>query len=118
MKVKRFEVKKAIKNKDPNYISIDEKAEKKPIVGFTEEEILTVREPLREIFSQVLVLPKFKIEDDAHWINDLGGDSMSYVELLQKSEGHFGVKLDEILYGKLATLNEFTEAFLNVLKKK
>ena len=118
MKVKRFEVKKAIKNKDPNYISIDEKAEKKPIVGFTEEEILTVREPLREIFSQVLVLPKFKIEDDAHWINDLGGDSMSYVELLQKSEGHFGVKLDENLYGKLATLNEFTEAFLNVLKKK
>ena len=43
---------------------------------------------------------------------------MSYVELLQKSEGHFGVKLDENLYGKLATLNEFTEAFLNVLKKK
>ena len=91
---------------------------KKLIVGFTEEEIQTIREPLKTIFSEVLVLPKFKIEEDAHWINDLGGDSMSYVELLQKSESYFGAKLDENLYGKLATLNEFTEAFLNALKKK
>lgn len=118
MKVKRFEVKKAIQNKDPNYVSLDSKKEAKKITGFTESEINEIREPLRTIFSEVLYLPKFKIEDESHWINDLGGDSMSYVELLQKAESHFGIKLDESLYGKLATLNDFTEAFLKARKEK
>lgn len=118
MKVKRFEVKKAIQNGDPNYVSIHEKQVHKQIEGFSESEINSIREPLRVIFSEVLSLPKFKIEDTAHWINDLGGDSMSYVELLQKAETHFGIKIDESLYGKLASLNDFTQAILEAMKSK
>ena len=118
MKVKRFAVKKAIQNGDPSYVSIHEKQVHKNIEGFTESEINTIREPLRDIFSEVLSLPKFKIEDTAHWINDLGGDSMSYVELLQKAESHFAVKIDESLYGKLASLNDFTQAILEAKKRK
>lgn len=118
MKVKRFEVKKSIQNNDPNYVSINQKEEKKQIIGFTDNEIDQIREPLRAIFAEVLYLQKGNIKNDSHWINDLGGDSMSYVELLQKSESHFDVKLDENLYGKLATLDDFSEAFLKALKEK
>lgn len=118
MKVKRFEVRKAIQTGDPNYVSIHEKQVHKNIEGFTESEINEIREPLREIFSEILSLPKFKIEDTAHWINDLGGDSMSYVELLQKAESYFSVTIDENLYGKLATLNDFTQAILEAKKRK
>ena len=43
---------------------------------------------------------------------------MSYVELLQKTEGYFNIKIDEGLYGKLATLNDFTQAILEAKKAK
>ena len=63
--------------------------------------------PIREIFSKVLILPTFKIEDDAHWINDLGGDSMSYVELIRDVQDRFGIEFPEELLGQMATVNDF-----------
>ena len=65
---------------------------------------------MRDIFSKVLILPKFKIEDNAHWINDLGGDSMNYVELIKEVQEYFKVTIPEEEYGRLACLNDFVES--------
>ena len=73
---------------------------------------------MRAIFSKILILPQFKIDDDGHWINDLGGDSMSYVELLTTVQDSFKVTIPEELYGKLATVNDFTEEVAKLLKIK
>lgn len=109
MKVKRFVVKKAIESKSEDYIPFDYKAEKKVRKAFSQAVVDQVLEPMRNIFSKILILPKFKIDDDAHWVNDLGGDSMSYVELITTVQSEFDVVIPEDLYGKLATVNDFTE---------
>ena len=62
---------------------------------------------MREIFSKVLILPTFKIDDDAHWINDLGGDSMSYVELIRDVQDKFQIEFPESLLGQMTCVNDF-----------
>ena len=115
MKIKRFVVKKDIKEQNGNYIPIDTKRETKKIEGFDKQTVEEYLIPIRQLFSEVLILPTFKIEDDDHWINDLGGDSMSYIELVKKLEEKFNVTIDEDLYGKLTCVNDFT---LEVIKIK
>lgn len=118
MKVKRFLVKKAIESKSPDYVSIDYKHETKKFKDFDEKTVKEIAEPMRNIFSKILILPKFKIDDDGHWINDLGGDSMSYVELITKVQDEFDIIIPENLYGQLTTLNEFVEEVAKLKKKK
>ena len=108
MKVKRFVVRKAIEEGSQEYIDITKKKENKSFEGFDQEVINSILIRMRKIFSKILILPEFKINDDGHWINDLGGDSMSYVELIQKVESEFGVKIPEEQYGQLTNINEFT----------
>ena len=62
---------------------------------------------MREIFAKVLILSAFKIEDDAHWIDDLGGDSMNYVELIREVQEKFGITFPEDKLGVMATVNDF-----------
>ena len=118
MKVKRFVVKKAIETKSDDYIPFDFKKEKKTFAGFDDTTIENILEPIRGIFSKILILPKFKIEDDAHWINDLGGDSMSYVELITTVQEKFDVVIPEDLYGKLVCINDFVEEVAKLQSKK
>lgn len=118
MKVKRFVVKKAIETKSDDYIPFDFKKETKSFKGFDQKTIETVLEPMREIFSRILILPKFKIDDDAHWVNDLGGDSMSYVELITTIQDRFDVIIPESLYGQLVSINDFVEEVAKLLSKK
>ena len=107
MKVKRFVIKKALEDKTGEYLPIDNKKKAKTFEGFDPKVIETILIPMREIFSKVLILPTFKIDDDAHWINDLGGDSMSYVELVRDVQDHFGIEFPEELLGQMASVNDF-----------
>jgi acyl carrier protein len=107
MKVKRFVIKKALEENSKDYLPIDGKKKAKSFEGFDPKDIEAILIPMREIFSKVLILPTFKIEDDAHWINDLGGDSMSYVELIRDVQEKFGVEFPEELLGQMATINDF-----------
>lgn len=118
MKVKRFMVKKGIEEKSSDYISFDFKKEAKATRNFDAETVKNILEPMRKIFSKILILPSFKIDDDGHWVDDLGGDSMSYVELITNVQDTFGVTIDESLYGKLATVNDFTEEVSKLKKNK
>ena len=118
MKVKRFVIKKAIESKSKDYILMGAKKEAKKFEGFDEETIKSILEPMRDIFSKILILPKFKIEDNAHWINDLGGDSMNYVELVLKVQETFQVTIPEELYGQLTCINDFVEEVAKLKKKK
>ena len=108
MKVKRFLIKKGLEENSNEYVSIDNKKEARTFEGFNPEDIESILKPMRHIFSEVLILPEFKIDDDAHWINDLGGDSMSYVELIRDVQDQFDIEFPEsLLTGSMATINDF-----------
>lgn len=98
-------------------ISLDGKQTKKIAKKIPQEVLDKYLDPMREIFSEVLILPLFKIENDAHWINDLGGDSMNYVELIQKVNEKFKVNIPENKYGKLTCVLDFVEE-IDALKNK
>ena len=118
MKVKRFVVKKGIESRSKDYISFDFKKEVKEDRNFSPEVVKNVLEPMRRIFSKILILPEFKIEDDAHWVDVLGGDSMSYVELITTIQDRFGVTIPEESYGKLTCVNDFVEEIVSLQSKK
>lgn len=114
MKVKRFQVRELIKIKKNAFISFDEKKEIKSFDGYKKEDVEPIITKVRNIFSKTLYLPEIKIGDDDHWINDLGGDSMSYIELIASLDQEFGTKIPEELYAKLTSVNEFTEEILKL----
>ena len=114
MKVKRFQVRELLKIKKGAFLSFDEKKEIKNFDGYKKEDVEPIVKKVRNLFAKTLYLPIVKIGDDDHWINDLGGDSMSYIELINSIDESFSIKIPEELYAKLTSVNEFTEAILNL----
>ncbi len=117
MKVKRYLIKKALETKSPDFVLIDAKHETKIFEGFDKETIENIVVPVRNIFSKVLILPAFKIDDDSHWINDLGGDSMNYIELIKELQDEFHIEFneEELLAQELTCVNDFV---LEIAKKQ
>ena len=118
MKVKRFVIKKEIENDSNKYVLINAKKVSPKTRKFSEETLKNVLPVVRQLFSKVLVLPSFKIDDEDHWINDLGGDSMNYVEVVQEIDRAFDVEISEEKYGQLTCVNDFVEEIARLLKEK
>ena len=118
MKVKRFVIKKEIENGSNKYVLINSKKVSSKTRKLSEDAIKNILPPVRELFSKILVLPTFKIDDEDHWINDLGGDSMNYVELVQEVDRYFDIEVPEEQYGKLTCVNDFVEEIARLLKQK
>lgn len=116
MKVKRVDVKSLIKSNPDAFTGFDQKKEVKSFEGFKKEEVEPVVIHVRDIFARVLLLPVIKVNDDDHWINDLGGDSMSYVELINTINEEFEIDIPEEKYAKLVSVNDFAYEVL-LLKK-
>jgi len=116
LKVRRFKVKELLENNSGGFVSIDSKKSVKKFSKFSEEEALPVVKALRGIFAKILILPIVKIGDDDHWINDLGGDSMSYVELITTINDKFGITIPEekCTSGELTSVNDFAEQILSM----
>ncbi len=116
MKVRRFVIKKAIEENNGEYLPIEKKNESSSKVEFSPDVTKKILEPMRDLFAKVLILPKFKIADDAHWINDLGGDSMSYVELVKEVQEYFNIEFKEETLGVMASINDFTQEVARIKK--
>ena len=116
MKVKRFVIKKEIENGSNKFVLINAKKVSPKTRKFSEETIKNVLPKVRQLFSKVLVLPTFKIDDEDHWINDLGGDSMNYVEVIQEIDHAFNIEISEEQYGQLTCVNDFVEEIVRLQK--
>ena len=118
LKVRRFQVKDLLKHKPESFFDMNEKKTIKTFDGFESSVVEPIVKSVREIFSKVLLLPTFKVGDNEHWVNELGGDSMSYVQLISEIEDCFGIKVAEEKYGLLICVNDFAEMVLTYRGKK
>lgn len=118
MKVKRFRVKELLKIKQKAFVGFNDKKTIKTFDGYKKEDVEPIVKDIRKIFAKVLFLPIVKVGDDDHWINDLGGESMSYIELVNEINKHFGVEIPQEKYALLTSVNEFTEEILVIKQVK
>ena len=118
MEVKRFVLKEAIESGSSDFVG--NATPERPTVsfdGYDPKDVADVSKRVRKIFSKVLMLPEFKIDPEAVWTTDLGGDSMSYIEMCQNLDREFKISIPEEQYGVLACLNDFTKEILDLLGK-
>jgi long-subunit acyl-CoA synthetase (AMP-forming)/acyl carrier protein len=116
MKVKRFELKKAIEAGSDDFL---DEQEKKPSAisfdGYDDDLVELVLARVSKVFALVLLLPEIKIGPNAIWTSDLGGDSMSYVDMVGKLNEEFHVEIPQELYGMIGTPNAFAKEILDLL---
>jgi acyl carrier protein len=118
MKVKRYVIRDALLNNKDDFISFDDKepknVNKQSFTGFEESLVKETVKKITEIFSKTLLLPVFKIDPAADFVKDLGGDSMSYVSMVEDLNHAFHISIDTDKYGKLLSVNDFTYEILSL----
>ncbi len=120
IKVKRMALKKSLEEMKIPYRDLDLKSgtlplnETAPIVveeavpevsGHDTDEI---KEQVRRLYAEALEVEAEKITDDAHFINDLGGDSLQVLSVSLKVEELFSVLIPTEEYGQCTTVNDLT----------
>ncbi|MCR5348824.1 MAG: AMP-binding protein [Bacilli bacterium] len=115
MKVKRFVLKEAIEKGSDDFMGTDAPAKKTvSFDGYDQAKVDATLKKVTKCFSKVLMLPEFKIDPEAIWTTDLGGDSMSYIEMCQLLNKEFKLEIPEEQYGILACANDFTKEILDL----
>lgn len=119
MKVKRFELRKAIESGSDDFLDNEKKQQAEvSFEGYAKEQVEEILARVTKVFSKVLLLPEIKVGPNAIWTTDLGGDSMSYIDMVGELNNEFNVEIPQELYGVLGTANGFTREILDLLSEK
>ncbi len=71
---------------------------------------------VRDTISKMSGIKPDEINPDAHFVKDLGIDSINVVELTVALEKSFGVGIDDMVIAKLNTINATTETVLKIIE--
>ena len=118
IKVKRMALKKSLEEMQVAYRDLDLKSgalplgDTQPIV--VEEAVpdkvgqVEIKEQVRRLYAEALEMPPERISDTAHFINDLGGDSLQVLSVSLKIEEIFSVLIPAEEYGQCTSVNDLT----------
>ena len=111
IKVKRIELKRLYEEKELNYRELDlhsgsagaevAAAGMKNSKAAVRDEILR---KVRSMYSEALEIPESEITDNAHFIEDLQGDSLQVLSMALKAEEEWGITIPAEDYGQCATV--------------
>ena len=79
---------------------------------------VNVKESLRKFIAEVLETEEKEIKDEAHFVKDLGMDSMMALEILAGIEKKYKIIIPEDLLPKFTDLNATTGIVEKILYKK
>ncbi len=71
-------------------------------------EMRRIQDSVRKIYADVLEMSEKQIKDDAHFLDDLGGDSLQVLSTSIKVEEAFGVMIQPEEYGRCTTVNSLS----------
>ena len=119
VKVKRLALKKQIEEKKLAYREIDfnrrdeaPAEESKPLVQEentpSDLQLEEIKQKVRAVYAETLDVPLDQIRDDAHFIDELGGDSLQVLGMSLKIEEQFNVMIPTEEYGKCTTVNDLS----------
>ena len=119
IKVKRLALKKEIEENKLAYRDIDfnrmaEKSsqEEKPLVQEantpSDLQLEEIKQKVRRVYAETLDVAPDQIKDDAHFIDELGGDSLQVLGMSLKIEEQFNVLIPTEEYGKCTTVNDLS----------
>lgn len=81
------------------------------IIGSLDDEI-------RDLVAKVLEIDPSKLSDKAHFVEDLGMDSMLALEILASIEKKYKIQIPEESLPKMTTLHEIIVLAKEILAKK
>ncbi|NMD39080.1 MAG: aminotransferase class I/II-fold pyridoxal phosphate-dependent enzyme, partial [Christensenellaceae bacterium] len=126
IKVKRLELKSNIENNKIIYKdlslerkeSIKSKSEPQVFVNKShhELEINEIKNKVADAFSEILEISKDNIQYDAHFIDDLGGDSLQILSLALKVEELFSVNIEVVEYPQCTSINDISSLLYRKIK--
>jgi 8-amino-7-oxononanoate synthase/acyl carrier protein len=132
IKVQRQKLKKHIEAGEWDYMEIDlkNKTFKKNMAERTESQMETnagqyhskeyfdIKEKVRGIFGEVLSLDPTTIKDADHFVDDLGGDSLSSLGVFTKAEEEYGIVISDTEYFTCVNVVDLSDLIYNKLYKK
>jgi len=69
-------------------------------------DIEAIETKIREIIAEHLGVEEEKVTPNAHFVDDLGADSLDQVELVMAFEGEFNVEIPDEAAEKITNLSE------------
>ena len=120
IKIKRIALKKMIAEGELSYREMDLSSakidttpaeEKKPAVqapAVNGADAAQLKEKVRKIYAETLDMDVSEIRDDAHFIDDLHGDSLQVLGMSLKLEETMGILIPVEEYGSCTTVNDLT----------
>ncbi len=119
IKVRRQKVKEALERGQGSFEEIDIRSGvvkhavkiEEPLsrIGYDDTELAGIKEKVREIFADVLGLDVKTIKDTDHFIEDLGGDSLSSLGVFSKAEEMYGVIIPDTEYFSCANIEDLSK---------
>ena len=110
MKVKRGKLKELLENEPDNFIRLDQLLGKeKESLPPSGESLSDIKKHLKEEFAKVLFLEPEEIAEDAHFILDLGGDSLNSLTLLNAVERHYQIMISDVEYFSCTNVSELSQ---------
>ncbi len=83
-----------------------------------QESIKTVIRDLINEIAEDMDIDKTTINDDAHFIEDMGFDSMALLEVLATMEKKFGVSIPETEFPAIVSINKCAQTVEKYLTEK
>ena len=115
MKVKRFQLRDALIAGSEDFVPLGYRPEASKLENYDKERVAEISGRVRTIFAKTLLLPEYKISDTAVWTTDLGGDSMSYIAMIEDINAEFNIVIPIERYGKIGTVQGFSLEVLHIL---
>jgi acyl carrier protein len=78
---------------------------------------MDVENDIRELVAEILEAEPSEIQDDAHFVKDLGMDSMMALEILAGIEKKYRIAIPEEMLPKFINLNETVVIVKGILDK-